>query len=77
MIRVKHRGYTASLIGAKMTIRNWNGDVVAMDKWWKYAYAGDTEERLKQAIDDMIRLAPFLGASWWREDGLYRARETR
>ena len=77
MIRVEHRGYTASLIGAKMTIRNWNGDVVAMDKWWKYAYAGDTEERLKQAIDDMIRLAPFLGASWWREDGLYRARETR
>jgi len=67
MIRVEHRGYTASLIGPKMTIRNWNGDVVAMDKWWKYAYAGDTEERLKQAIDDMIRLAPFLGASWWSE----------
>lgn len=67
MTRIEHRGYTASLIGTKLTIRNWNGDVVAQDRRWKYSFAGDTEERLKQAIDDMIRLGPFLGASWWSE----------
>lgn len=67
MTRVEHRGYSASLIGTKMTIRNWNGDVVAQDRRWKYTFAGNTEERLKQAIDDMIRLGPYLGASWWSE----------
>lgn len=67
MTRVEHRGYSASLIGTKMTIRNWNGDVVAQDRRWKYSFAGDTEDRLRTAIDDLLRLGPYLGSSWWGE----------
>ena len=67
MIRVEHRGYSASLIGTTMTIRDWNGNIAARDKWWKYTFAGDPKEKLREAIDDLIRLGPYIRKSWWSE----------
>lgn len=64
--RVEHRGYTASLTGTKMRIRDWNGDIVKEDRYWKYSFE-DVERRLKEEIDRYIALAPFTREGWWRD----------
>lgn len=66
IVRVEHRGYTASLTKTVMRIRDWNGDIVKEDRYWKYSYE-DVERRLKEEIDRYISLAPFTREGWWRD----------
>lgn len=65
MVKVNYRGYTAQEFAGRMSIIDWNGDVVFSKMYWKYARSKDVERYLKEEVDRFLVLAPVKGLSWW------------